>query len=60
MKEKMKKQYMKPMIMVHGIEQMSLLAGSDPSGFSNDLDSGPVDGPSALSRGNGFKSCWED
>lgn len=56
----MKKQYMKPMIMVHGIEQMSLLAGSDPSGFSNDLDSGPVDGPSALSRGNGFKSCWED
>lgn len=56
----MKKQYMKPMMMVQEIEQTVLLAGSNPDGFNDDLDDTPVDGPSALSRGNGFKSCWDD
>lgn len=59
----MKKQYMKPMMMVQEIEQTVLLAGSTGSnkdGFSDDLDDTPVDGPSALSRDFGFKNCWDD
>ncbi len=62
----MKKQYMKPMMMVQEIEQTVLLAGStgsgvsNPDGFNDDLNDTPVDGPSALSRGNDFKSCWDD
>lgn len=58
----MKKQYITPMILVHGIEQTVLLAGSggNPDRFSDDLGDTPVDGPSALSRGEGFKSCWDD
>lgn len=60
----MKKQYITPMILVHGIEQTVLLAGSGgskPAGFLDDLDNDtPVNGTSALSRGEGFKSCWDD
>lgn len=57
----MKKKYIKPTMMVCDIEPMVLLAGSDPDGFSGDLDHNtPVDGPSALSGDNEFKSCWED
>lgn len=56
----MKKQYMKPMMMVQEFEQTVLLTGSNPDGFNDDFDDTPVDGPSALSRGNGFKSCWDD
>ena len=42
---------------------MVLLAGSigsNPDGFNDDLDDSPVDGPSALSKGYGFKNCWDD
>lgn len=56
----MKKQYMKPMMMVQKIEQTVLFSGSNPDGFDDDLDDSPVDGPSALSKGYGFKSCWDD
>lgn len=59
----MKKQYIKPMMMVQEIEQTVLLAGSigsNPDGFNDDLDDSPVDGPSALSKGYGFKNCWDD
>ena len=57
----MKKKYIKPTMMVCDIEPMVLLAGSGPDGFSGDLDHNtPVDGPSALSGDNEFKSCWED
>lgn len=54
----MKKKYLKPQMMVQTVGQMILLAGSNPAGFRESMDDSPVDGPSALSRGNSFTGCW--